>query len=529
MDNRFRALIALVLTALIPIFANSPEIAQAKSQKLGLRLAAGLSANGTTATFTLTPRGDLSSCPITLYAADSSNSLKRHIQSATVVATLSGLSSAVTLQASNLPAIFSAKRHPRKQKVNLRAVANCTTKQVSSNKETVRISASALGTATTVTAWIAQLAASIQSGSNPTPTPSPNPTPSAQIVRVLPNLTFNAPVDLQNCGDSRLFVVEQPGRILSFTNTPGVTPTVFLDIRSKVKYGGEQGLLSMAFHPNFQQNGVFFVHYSEKTNGNTTIARYRLLQSDPTVADPASEEILLSAVQPFANHNGGQIAFGPDGYLYIGLGDGGSGGDPLGNGQKRTTLLGKILRIDVDHTQGALAYAIPPTNPFAGNSSGFKEEIYAYGLRNPWKSSFDSATGDYWVADVGQNAHEEVDLVTKGSNYGWNTMEGDFCYNASTCDQTGLTLPVIDYSHDFGQSITGGYVYRGTANPSLVGRYFYGDFISGKIWSLKMTGGSADSTLMFRTSYMVSTFGVDNNKELYFFDYASGALFTFAP
>lgn len=335
-----------------------------------------------------------------------------------------------------------------------------------------------------------------------------------------PNLSFDRPVDLQDArdGSSRLFVVEQKGVVRLFQNNPSVSQApVFLDIQSQVDdSGNEEGLLGLAFHPEFATNGHFYVNYTASDPNRTVVSRFSISSTDPDVADPASELVLLTLSQPYSNHNGGQLQFGPDGMLYIAVGDGGSGGDPQGNGQNRETLLGSILRIDVDTSSGDLSYGIPPDNPFAGNSDGFREEIYAYGLRNPWRFSFDSETGALWTGDVGQNAFEEVSIVESGRNYGWNIMEGFACYGSTNCSQTGLTLPVYAYPHgDGNSSITGGYVYRGTAIPSLAGKYVYADFISGRVWALTDDQGAYSNELLVDASFNVSSFGVDVDNELY--------------
>ena len=321
--------------------------------------------------------------------------------------------------------------------------------------------------------------------------------PSAySVTAAFPNLTFNQPDGIFSdpTNSNRLFVIEQAGVIRVFNNTQNATgSSVFLDISSRVLYGGEQGLLGLAFHPNYSQNGYFYVDYVADNPRRTIIARYTV-SDDENVADQNSEQIILEISQPFSNHKGGQLAFGPDGYLYIGMGDGGSAGDPMGNGQSLTTLLGKILRIDVNTPSEGRSYGIPNDNPYFGNTLGYREEIYAYGFRNPWRFSFDSATGALWVGDVGQNTLEEIDIVEKGKNYGWNIMEGTLCFDpAVDCNQTGLTLPVWNYTRDQGTTIIGGYVYHGSALPSLDGAYVYGDFGSGRIWALRSNGASAEN------------------------------------
>lgn len=338
-----------------------------------------------------------------------------------------------------------------------------------------------------------------------------------QLEDAFPNLSFTRPVDFQipNDGSNRIFVVEQAGVIRVFENDPAAGEAgVFLDIRDRVDDGGnEEGLLGLAFHPNYESNGTFFVDYTASGPNRTVIARYQVDPANPNRAQPGSEEVVLEVSQPYANHNAGQIVFGPDEYLYVTLGDGGSGGDPQENAEDPTTLLGSILRIDVD--QGD-PYAIPPDNPFVGNDQEFREEIYAYGLRNPWRISFDPETSRLWAGDVGQNAYEEIDVIEAGENYGWDVMEGMHCYEPSSgCDQSGLVLPVWEYSHSLGQSVTGGFVYRGDDVPQLAGRYVYGDFTSGRIWALTYDGEEAENEELLDTNLNISSFGTDQDHELY--------------
>ena len=327
-----------------------------------------------------------------------------------------------------------------------------------------------------------------------------------------PNLIFSQPIGILSAGDNsgRLFVVEQAGKIMVFQNSAGTTSsTVFLDITDRVLFGGEQGLLGLAFHPNFIGNGYFYLNYVASNPTRTVIARYSASKGTPNVADKTSEIILLEIPQPFANHKGGQIAFGTDGYLYIGMGDGGSGGDPLGNGQNRSVLLGKILRIDVNLSSEGRAYRVPDDNPFVGNVLGYREEIYAWGFRNPWRFSFDSATGKLWVGDVGQDRIEEIDVVERGKNYGWNVMEGTLSYIGGNL--TGLELPLYEYGHNLGNAIIGGYVYHGSNAPELAGSYIYGDYGSGRIWALATNGSNSQ---LVASGLTISSFGIDENKEL---------------
>ncbi|GAA4438242.1 PQQ-dependent sugar dehydrogenase [Pontibacter saemangeumensis] len=336
-----------------------------------------------------------------------------------------------------------------------------------------------------------------------------------------PSVEFDRPVEAVsvNDGQGRLYVVDQEGKIfwLPGSGETPAQPTLYLDISDRVKAGGEMGLLGLAFHPDFKRNGYFYVNYTTDNPLQTRISRFKAAAGNKGQVDPKSETILLTYEQPYRNHNGGKVTFGPDGYLYIAVGDGGSGGDPQNNGQDRTKLLGKILRIDVNTTSGNLKYGIPADNPYAGNTEGYREEIYAYGLRNPWKISFDEETGRLWAADVGQNKIEEIDIIEKGGNYGWRIMEASECFDPSrNCDRTGLILPVHEYTHADGVSITGGFVYRGKAIPELQGKYIYADYVSGKVWALTLNGSGkkADNTLLLTTGFPVSSFGLDQDNEL---------------
>lgn len=347
------------------------------------------------------------------------------------------------------------------------------------------------------------------------------------------DLSFTRPVDFQapDDGSDHLFVVEQAGVIRVFENRPDVDEApVFLDIQDRVNdSGNEEGLLGLAFHPNYASNGEFFLDYTASNPSRTVVARYRVDPNDPLRAMQDSEEVILEVNQPYGNHNAGQIVFGSDGYLYVTLGDGGSGGDPQGYGQDRTTLLGSILRIDVDNTEAGRNYAIPPDNPFVGNNEGYREEIFAYGLRNPWRISFDPETGRLWAADVGQNAYEEIDVIEAGGNYGWNVMEGFHCFSPSeNCDTAGLTEPVVEYPHELGRSVTGGFVYRGDNVPELFGKYVYADFVSGRFWTLDYDGSSAENAELFETGLRVSSFGVDRADELYVLAF-DGNIYWFTP
>ncbi|MCX7860161.1 MAG: PQQ-dependent sugar dehydrogenase [Chloroflexus sp.] len=380
----------------------------------------------------------------------------------------------------------------------------------------------------------AATAAPLPAPTTPAATAAPLPAPTTPAVTVDPtSLTyaleriasgFDRPTHLAHAGDGsgRLFVVEQAGRVWIIRDGQRLNAP-FLDIRELVgSRGNEQGLLSIAFHPQFGANGRFFVNYTG-TDGDTVVAEYRV-SADPDRADPASARPLLRIEQPAANHNGGLLLFGPDGYLYIGTGDGGSAGDPLDAGQRLDTLLGKLLRIDVDSGQ---PYAIPPDNPFI-NRAGALPEIWAYGLRNPWRFAFDPVSSMLFIADVGQNAWEEVNAVpanAAGLNYGWRLMEGEQCYRPSNCDPRGLVLPVAVYGHDSatgGCSITGGEVYRGARQPALAGVYFYADFCTGNLWALWPDAGAWRHALVARLNIQTTSFGVDEAGEIYLLDRAGG-------
>jgi uncharacterized repeat protein (TIGR03806 family) len=356
---------------------------------------------------------------------------------------------------------------------------------------------------------------------------------------VFPALTFTLPVVMvQAPGDtSRWFVAQKGGIVKTFANMDAVPgATNFIDITARVNSApNEAGLLGMAFHPGWQQNHQVFLSYTRPCpNGRTacqssgllsTVSRFTSADGGQTL-DPASEAVILQLDQPYTNHNGGNIAFGPDGDLYIGFGDGGSGGDPQKNGQNVNVLLGKMLRIDVSN--GA-PYAIPPTNPFA--KGGGKPEIFAWGLRNPWRWSFDSATGDFWVGDVGQDTYEEIDLLKVGGNYGWNVREGFHCYGAMTCASAGMIDPIVEYPHNGnGCSVTGGYVYRGALIPSLVGTYVYGDFCTGKTWGLFYDAmGKPAPQVLLAGGIQISSFGQGPDGELYILNYGNGKILQLVP
>ncbi len=344
-----------------------------------------------------------------------------------------------------------------------------------------------------------------------------------EVVRAYPNLTFEQPLFLTHQNNS-IYVVEKTGKIKFFNNDPTVSESkTFIDLSARIdKTANEKGLLGFAFHPNYVENGQFFVYYTNKQD--SVIARYTRDIANPEIGDFDSEDILLTYTQPYDNHNGGHLAFGADGFLYIASGDGGSGGDPQGNSQNKASLLGKILRIDVDQPKIDKNYSTPADNPFIGNSDGFKEEIFAYGLRNPWRFSFDFKRNLLIAADVGQNKVEEINLIEGGGNYGWNIMEGSQDYKSNGfIDKATLIAPIWEYEHPLGESITGGYTYYGKESPSLYGTYLYADFITGLIWGLWIDAdNNAQSYELYDSELMVASFGLAPDGEVIIVDYRGG-------
>lgn len=356
------------------------------------------------------------------------------------------------------------------------------------------------------------------------------------VVDAFPGVSFTTPVELVVAPGqpTRAYIVEQGrgGNARIMTLEVGDTSaTVFLDIDSRVRSSGqEQGLLGLAFHPDYDTNGRFFVHFTGQPDGRTVVSEFSRDAANPLTADPASEQILLEIDQPFSNHNAGKIAFGPDGYLYIAAGDGGSGGDPQNNGQRLSTLLGSLLRIDVDDIPAGATYGIPNDNPFVG-TSGARGEIYAYGLRNTWKFSFDSETGDLWAADVGQNEWEEINIVEAGGNYGWRPVEGPECF-VSGCDLSAYDAPVFSYPHSSvgtqgGFSISGGIVYRGTQVAGLTGRYLFADFVLPRLWMLNADAASGAATATIITTGLGNIAGINEGpgREAYVVTYG-GTIYT---
>ncbi len=366
------------------------------------------------------------------------------------------------------------------------------------------------------------------------PQPMPDTPLAIKAVRAFPELKFRRPVLLTSAADgaNRIFVCSQPGKIFVFPNRPDVEEAdTFLDWEKKTIYKDEEfeeGILGLAFHPKFKANGEFFMYYTEPPH-ISVISRFKVSKDDPNKADPASEEQILRIPQPFWNHNGGTICFGPDGYLYIGLGDGGSANDPFKNGQNRKTVLGKILRIDVDHKDAGKNYAIPKDNPWVGQADA-AQEAFAMGIRNSWRISFDRKTGTLWQADVGQDLWEEINIITKGGNYGWNLREGMHKFLSGSDPRPDLIEPVWEYHHSIGKSITGGVVYRGQKLPELQGCYLYGDFVSGKLWALKYDDKAKKviaNYILQGDNLPIMTYGEDEAGEAYFTT-PFGQIFTFA-
>lgn len=362
------------------------------------------------------------------------------------------------------------------------------------------------------------------SGGTPSETGGPAPAPQLRPMTIG---GFVHPTNIvsPDDGSGRIFVTDQPG-VIRVVRNGAALPTPALDIRSLVgSSANEQGLLGMAFPPGFAKKGYAYIHFTD-TNGDTRVYRVHVSATDPDVFDRADMQLILAVPQPFNNHNGGPLAFGPDGYLYVGLGDGGSERDPANRGQDLSTLLGKILRIDVERTPDATGYAIPPDNPFV-SKAGARPEIWAYGLRNPWRFSFDPPTGDLWIGDVGQDSWEEIDHVAANSpgglDFGWSLYEGNHLFKA-TSKGGGVVWPVAEYSHAEGDAVTGGYVYRGSAYPGMRGMYVFGDFGSGKVWTLREVSGAWVRKLALTTSYQISTFGLDGDGELWLADWSAGTI-----
>lgn len=505
------------LNALLLIFLLTVEAHLRVVNCWALEISVVASRGGKDLSFTLIPDEQAANCDLTLHASRSAALLSQAAANGDTVAALQNIGSPTELIARNMSILRLTRGSMRIKRsvIHFAANANCGGVSTLSQQASLNVRTSQ-NRGKPFRRWAAELAQKLVRG-------------DLAISDAFPNLSFEQPVDLQNAGDGtgRLFVVEQGGKIYAVDGTPTVaTKQLFLDITSRVSSGGERGLLGLAFPADYKDKGLFFVNYTIKGTGDTVIARYKVSENTPSQADENSELVILSVEQPFSNHNGGQLAFGPDGYLYIGLGDGGSGGDPFGHGQDLSTLLGSFLRIDVHHDAGVRNYSIPADNPFAENNAGFREEIFAYGFRNPWRFSFDPVTQVLWTADVGQGSFEEVDIVEAGKNYGWNIMEGNSCFKPATgCSREGLEFPIIDYGRDLGQSVTGGHVYRGNEHPSLRGLYIFGDFASSKIFVLDPR--TRNFFTLLDTGLAISSFGVDKNRELYVVSYGDGKIYRF--
>lgn len=341
---------------------------------------------------------------------------------------------------------------------------------------------------------------------------------------------FDYPLGIEHAGDGsgRLFIVEKAGFIYSvFPEENLLEINSFLDISDRVDSDGyEMGLLGLTFHPDFQENGYFFLNYTADNPRRNVISQFSVYIDNPDSGNPDSEFVILEQDQPYQNHNGGQMDFGQDGYLYISFGDGGGTGDPLNSAQNLSNILGSIIRINVNQIGASQNYTIPETNPFH-SIPGVREEIYAYGLRNTWRFSIDEVTGQIWGGDVGQDLFEEINLIESGGNYGWNIMEGFHCYNSDDCDTDGLIMPLLEYDHELNCSVSGGFVYRGSIIPYWYGKYIYGDYCSGKIWSLESMDGDWINEELMDTEIYISSFGLDEADELYLCSLYDGIIYRF--
>ncbi len=506
--------LSLALLGALGVDAHPSHVAAEAVESVTLTVA--LNSARTAGNVTFTPSSSAEGCEYTLFGAERSSALAGSFAGARELVSSPGSAGAVRLAATALKGLRLGPAGQRSARLFLRARLVCDETTTLSDLATVRLTRRSTGVRT-VRGWFEQFGRRLVAK-------------DLSLAEAFPALSFESPVDLQNAGDgtNRLFVVQQGGLIRVFSNDAAVTSaSTYLDLTSKISSGSERGVLGLAFHPRFSENGYFFVNYTKVSTGATVIARYQASPPSATSVDLATESVVLEVDQPFSNHNGGGLAFGPDGYLYIGLGDGGSAGDPEGNGQDRSALLGKFLRIDVNSSSGGRNYGIPSDNPFVGNTSGFREEIWAYGLRNPWRFCFDAPTSRLWAGDVGQNAIEEIDLIEKGKNYGWNTMEGASCYEPSTgCIKKGKTLPITEYTHAVGQSVTGGCVYRGSAVPGLSGLYLFGDFVAGRLWSLRYDPGKETVVReLLDTDLNISSFGRDEAGEMYLLSYGDGKVY----
>jgi|GEM_PF-5233562 len=507
----------LLTLAIFPLFLSLVEMAEAQDKpSLGIERAK----RGRTLQFVITPSASASGCDYTLYNSRRRFRLSVAPSSGAEIATLRGSGiEDVRLKATKVPRLRRTRRlNKARIPVFVAAVEDCSGILKSSRVARTRVLTVNRPKRPKFKKWQTRLAQRVVAA-------------SAQVQSAFDFLSFNLPVVLKFAPDGTdlFYLAEQGGKIHVFENSSSVSETdVFLDLGERTAANGERGLLGMAFHPDYIENNYIFVHYSRKSDGATIVSRFEAIS--PFEVDSSSEQVILELEQPFSIHNGGEIVFGPDGYLYIALGDGGSPRDQLGHGQNRTTLYGSVLRIDVDQQSGGNEYAIPNDNPFVGNSDGFREEIYAYGFRNPFKFSFDSETGELWLGDVGQIRREEINLVVSGGNYGWNRMEGSLCFSPMEgCDKSGIILPEHEYARNLGAAVIGGYVYRGSAIPLLYGRYIFGDYTSGRIFTLLRKEQENQVGVLFDTDHFISSFGVDSEGEIYFLSRNAGKIYKLTP
>lgn len=451
---------------------------------------------------------DTSLCAFTLYGADSRSKLTGSMKKAAALGAFHGAPDSLWVHLPSAPVYRKTKKRESALKtIYFRAQLACGRQTSLSPIVTADARRESGGTIKDTATWFRTFAQGLGR--------------SIALRSVRPNGSFTQPVDAQPTADGRLFIGELPGRIRNVADG-----SIILDITDRVRTDTGVGLLGFAFHPHHPVNPAVFVFYIERGTGNSIVARFLPDPLNTSVYDPASEQQILSLPPTqYNDHKGGQLAFHSDGTLYISLGDGGSAGDVLGNAQNSATLLGKILRINID---GAAPYSLPADNPFVGNTSGALEEIYALGFRNPWRMSFDRQTGLLWVGDVGQDSREEVDVVQAGGNYGWNRAEGTACYPpGSSCDPKGTFYPVHEYDHAAGLSVTGGYVTRDAAVPLLAGRYVFGDFVTGTIFQLDAAAPQFGSTAIFHTPLAISAFGADSSGRLYLLSFSEGTVYRF--
>lgn len=492
------------LAALLPVFT--------EAQSINISLDSWFRERGKAVSHLVYVAGDHSSCELALFAAPSKRALKRQSGGSVQLGTASASANSFLFEASNLRT-YTLPRRSSPRRVFFQVQATCDQASGRSNIKRLKLKPVKRGGLRTIGGWLSDLQSKTTSR-------------YLALAEAFDGIQFTQLTGLYNAGDGsgRIFVLEKQGQIWVIKNSSGsYTRTSFLNL--SVSSNSEQGLLGLAFHPNFQSNGYVYIHYTAPGTGASRVSRFSVDPSNPDALLADSELIILEVAQPAQNHNGGEIAFGPDGYLYISLGDGGGSGDQFENSQNPGTLLGAILRIDVDQSGGGLNYGVPQSNPLQRNSKGFRKEIFAWGLRNVWRFSFDPVTGLIWAGDVGQNQIEEIDIIKKGKNYGWPIREGRECYNSRGCKRRGLTPPIYEYPRRDGSSVTGGYVFRGDSIPGLNGAYIYGDFIDGNIWALRKVRSRAVNSVIGKTDLLISSFGLDEAGDLYILDFGSGKIF----